>query len=555
MRKTRLLAMLVAVFGCGIGLVAGAGQARGGLGPYEIATLGLTDAEHTRDDGYRYSSPRDLNEAGQVLGDAERYNGGATDLGRSVWLYDGTATVNIGLTDAEHTRDDGYRYSLPRRLNEAGQLSGFSSRYNGGTSNLGRTAWLYDGTATVNVGPTDAEHTGDDGYRYSSPRDLNEAGQVGGYSYRYNGGATGLGRTAWLYDGTTTVNVGLTDAMHTRDDGWRFSLPEGLNEAGQVCGQSDRYNGGATGFGRTAWLYDGTATVNVGLTDAEHTRDDGYRYSRAVGLNETGQLRGFSSRYNGGAANLGSTAWLYDGTATVNIGLTDAEHTGDDGYRSSRPSHLNEAGQVCGYSERRNGGTSNLGRTAWLYDGTATVNIGLTDTMHTRYGEKRFSEPTHLNEAGQVCGYSNRYKYGANAGQTAWLYDPDLAQTFAIVLSERSDGYAYAEASYLGEDGLVLGWYELFAGDDTCLGDRAFGFTVDDGLWDLGSLVDGGLGAAGWDHLADAWLANGPAYVVGYGLLDDMPDGQMGYLLTPEPATLALVALGGLGVLLRRKRG
>ena len=50
--------------------------------PYQITTLSLTDAEHTRDDGYRVSFTRQLNEAGQVAGYSERYNGGSTWLVR-----------------------------------------------------------------------------------------------------------------------------------------------------------------------------------------------------------------------------------------------------------------------------------------------------------------------------------------------------------------------------------------------------------------------------------------------------------------------------------------
>ena len=39
---------------------------------------------------------------------------------------------------------------------------------------------------------------------------LNEAGQVLGYSNRYNGGSTSLGQSTWLYNGATTIDIGLT---------------------------------------------------------------------------------------------------------------------------------------------------------------------------------------------------------------------------------------------------------------------------------------------------------------------------------------------------------
>ncbi len=58
-------------------------------------------------------------------------------LGHSAWLYDGATTLNIGLTGSEHTRNDGYQYSTSQQLNEAGQVSGYADRYNGGAASLG----------------------------------------------------------------------------------------------------------------------------------------------------------------------------------------------------------------------------------------------------------------------------------------------------------------------------------------------------------------------------------------------------------------------------------
>jgi len=494
--------------------------------------IGLTDPEHTRDDGYRYSAPQQLTESGLVSGRSLRYNGGATDLGWTAWLYDGTTTRNIGLTDPEHTKDDGRRYSRSRQLTESGLVLGYSDRYNGGATGLGRTAWLYNGTTTLNIGPTDPEHTRNDGFRYSSPYQLTESGLVSGSSDRYNGGATPLGQTAWLYNGTTTLNIGLTDPEHTKDNGYRYSTPWQLTESGLVMGCSWRYNGGGTHLGHTAWLYNGTTTLNIGLTDPEHTRNDGFRVSFPDQLTESGLVIGYSGRYNGGATPLGRTAWLYNGTTTLKIGLTDPEHTRNDGVRCSSPHQLTESGLVCGYSWRYNGMT-HIGQTAWLYNGTTALKIGLTDPMHTRNDGYRYSEPWQLTESGVVSGWSDRYNGGATGlGQTAWVYDPLLGATVPLVGSVRSDGYAFSEALYLGEDGLVLGYYNWYAPDDSFLGVRAFSWTRADGFNSLDLLVSGGLAANGWERLHEAYEANAAGQIMGYGKRLDQTGGQMGFLLT-----------------------
>ncbi len=351
---------------------------------YNIVPLGLDDFEHTRNDGYKNGGAFQLNEAGQVFGVSQRFNGGSTDLGSSAWLYDGATTIAIGLVGSEHTRNDGYKSSGVLRLYESGQVLGVSYRYNGGSTFLGRTLWLYDGATTTDVDLPGNEHTRNDGYKYSFDDQWNEARQVRGHSSRYNGGSTDLGQTVWLFDGATTINVGLTGSEHTRNDGYKYSEAFDLNEAGQVIGYSYRYNGGSDDLGYSAWLYDGATTINIGLTGNEYTRNDGYKFSGPSQLNEAGQVCGSSNRYNGGSTYLGNRAWLYDGATTIElVGLTDSEHTDSSGNRSSAAERLNNAGQVVGSSVRYNGGSTYLGFTLWLYDGANTIAIGLTGSEHT----------------------------------------------------------------------------------------------------------------------------------------------------------------------------
>jgi hypothetical protein len=519
--------------------------------------VGLVDPEHTSDNGFKSSSPYQMNSAGQVTGFANRYNG-LDYFGQSVWLYDGSTTTDIGLVGPEHTNYLGYKYSQLVRMTEAGRVSGYAYRYNGGSDFLGYSAWLYDGTTTHDIGLAGPEYTRDDGYKESSPTYTNEAGQVAGSAVRYNG-TDYRGLSTWLYDGATTKVVGLVGPEHTRDDGYKYSHPSYLNEAGRVTGSSERYNGGSAYLGQSAWLYDGTTTLDIGLTGPEHTRDDGYKFNVPSLLNEAGQVAGVAYRYNGGSADLGQSAWLYDGTTTKDIGLTGPEHTRDDGYKSSWLQLVNEGGQVLGSSTRYASGHFDLGTSVWLYDGTTTHDIGLTGPAYTRDDGFEQSIPGQLNGAGQVIGTTSRYNGGAaEMGQDAWFYDPVLDQTFALQLSTRSDGYALSYANYFGEDGLVLGSYELFDALDDDLGLRAYSFTVSDGLHDLGPLVNGGLAGNGWEWLANAYLANNMGLILGVGKLTSQPDGQAVYLLrpaVPEPsgALLLLLGIGGLSSHRRRR--
>ena len=587
-RRHNLMVVTACVLGGAFALI---GAPAFGITTYDITTTGLTDAEHTRStDNYRNSHAQYLNEAGQAVGYAERYNG-ITYTGRSAWLYNGTTTLNIGLTDAGHTNSStGYQLNNTSRLNEAGQALGSASRFNGTTS-VGQSAWLYNGMTTLNIGLTDSGHTNSNtGYQSNSAEFLNEAGQSLGHASRFNGD-TNIGRSTWLYNGTTTLNIGLTDASHTDSStGYQDNYHTDLNEAGQALGTASRYNG-ATYAGDSVWLYDGATTVNIGLTDAGHTNSNtGYQRNNAYFLNEAGQVVGIAERYNGststglsawlyngtttqeiglmdaghtnsstgyqhnyanrlneagqalgfaerfnGTTSVGQSAWLYNGTTTQEIGLTDAGHTNSStGYQYNQADHLNEAGQVAGFAERYNGITY-TGRSAWLYYRTTTLNIGLTDAGHTNSSTGyQYNEADLLNEAGQVTGFAERYNGATYTGQSAWFYDATIDQTYSMDLSiNPTDGYASSNFLYLGDDGLGLGYYSLFDTGGNDLGIRAFSFTVEDGVLDLGSLV-ADLSGEGWLYLADAIRANGAGQIIGSGLLDDMTSGSVAYLLTPQ---------------------
>jgi len=597
----------------GFGQVVGTSQRFSGSGAdlgqsawlYDGTTtvrLGLMDAEHVRSDGYAFTGAGLLSESGQVIGFSLRYNSGNADLGRSAWLYDGKTMVKLGLTDAEHTRSDGYKdtsYSLDlldNPLSDIGQVVGYSQRYNSGSAYLGQSAWLYDGTTTVKLGLTDAEHTRSDGFKRSDITDSAKSGQITGYSDGYNGGSSVLGTSAWLYDGTTTVRLGLTDAEHTRVDGLQSNKAQAVNESGHVIGTSQRYNGSGADLGQSAWLYDGTTTVKLGLMDAEHVRSDGYafnggnllnesdyvvgsalRYSDGffykgvsawlydgattveigltdaehtaggrrenygLQLNQIGQVVGRSNRFTSGGTSLGQSAWLYDGTTTVKLGLTDAEHTAYDGFRENINVELNEAGQVLGYSTRYNGGFHDSlfgpGRSVWLYNGSSTLNIGLADAEHTDNFGNKYSDAYELNEAGQVIGGSWRYSGdGEIVWQDAWVYDPVLG-TIPLRPSQSEDDYGGSDADFLGEDGVVLGSYSMY---DSDLGDYAqfaFYWTREDGFLDLGRLVADGLDENGWAALHLSIQANGVGQIVGSGVAAGLPEGsQSAFLLTSQTA-------------------
>ncbi|TXT30504.1 MAG: PEP motif anchor domain-containing protein [Rhodocyclaceae bacterium] len=507
--------------------------------------IGLTGSEYIGGNGEQESWVSALNAAGQVAGSSARYIGN-TWAGYSAWLFNGSTTQQIGLTGAGYTSSTGLQVSEVYALNAASQVVGISQRYNG-SEYTGRSAWLYNGSTTQAIGLTGNGYSNTStGYQSSFIRSLNDAGQVAGSSERYNG-STYTGSAAWFYTGSTTQAIGLTGAGYTNvSTGYQFSTVSTLNAAGQVAGASQRFSG-STSTGQSAWLYNGGTTQAVGLTGTGYTNtSNGYQFSEVRALNASGQVAGTSQRFSG-STSMGQSAWLANGGTTQVIGLSGAGYTRNDGYENNWIASLNAAGQVLGGASRvQNGSIFLLGNAAWFSNGVTTSEIGLTGAAYARNDGYQHNQGSFLNEAGQVAGYAYRYNGSTIAGQSAWFYDDDLNQTFDLTFSLSSGGYANSSVNYLGNDGLVIGSFVKYSGA-TYLGNRAFAWTVQDGMVELGSLVDGGL-STDWSYLASAYRANGAGKIVGTGVLAQ--GGQGVFLLTPvpEPESYAML-LAGLGLI------
>lgn len=528
----------------------------------------VASPEFERNDGFRYSTVDFLNAGGITAGSSTRYAGGADDLGDAAWIANRAGTTTrVGLFSAgEFQRADGYASSTVQELTDSGRTRGYSERFSGSTA-VGRAAWVADlGGAVTRVGMTDAEHTRADGFQQSMVEGIVESGLTRGYSQRFAGGSTDLGYTAWVANGAgSTFEVGYYDATHTRADGYQSSLTGAINEAGVVVGVSNRY-AGSDSLGRSAWraAFNGTsapATVRIGLIDAEHTALDGSQTSTPEILTESGIVGGSSSRYGGGEIYLGQSAWISPSDATTTrVGLTTAEFTRADGWKFSAIDAISESGKIAGFSSRYNGGSADLGQAAWVATlGGSTQRVGLTDARHTAGNGTQFSEVTKLTESGYAAGWSDRYEAAVEVGQTAWVFDINASVLTPFVFSTRaSDGYAYSEVISLLENGWTLGTYTLFDGAGVDLGNRAFVWMPGGTAFDLGSNIEGGLSAADFANLLASSDGTLSGLVAGSGTpLSN--SGQAVYLAqaVPEPSPVALLVVAG-GILamvfLRRRR-
>jgi probable HAF family extracellular repeat protein len=273
--------------------------------------------------------------------------------------------------------------------------------------------------------------------------------------------------------------------------GGSYSEAHGINDSGQVVGYS------SIGNHYHAFLYNGTTMNDLGTL--------GGTSSRAFAINNSGQVTGYG--YTDESLH---HAFLYDGTTMNDLGTIGSRY-------HSYAYGINDSGQVAGY-----GDTDVSSAHAFFYDGTTMNDLG------TLGGPR--SHAHGINDSGQVVGESYTAQWDAHA----FLYDGTTMNDLGTLGGNASEAFAINDIDQ------VVGWSSN--GSDW----RAFLYDETEGMLDLNNLIPSDSGWALWE----ARDINSSGQIVGYGYIDEK---KHAYLLTPvpEPATIFLITIGG--VLLRRK--
>jgi probable HAF family extracellular repeat protein len=335
--------------------------------------------------------------------------------------------------------------------------------------------------------------------------------------------------------------------------GDNYSYAEGINDSGQIVGYSYVNGGPSAPNGRpvpSEGVYHAFLYTNDQMTDLGTL---GGTQSIAYGIDNAGQIVGaaFNSAQN-------SHAFLYAGGIMNDLGTLG----GPNSYATA----VNAAGQITGYSDLTGSSSGDSLYHAFLYTGGQLNDLGILSPYTDSNG-------VQINSSGQIIGGlystsldSNSFLYN-NGGMTNLTTVTSLAAVTAFNDHGQYTGYKTSGQSYIYQNGSLtyLGSPDGF--------DAAMPYAINNSGQIVGALETGGTSfnafiwsngllsnlnsdiepSSGWT-LQEATAINDNGQIVGYGL---NPSGDVhGFLLTPvpEPSATALILLMTAGLTIRGRK-
>lgn len=518
---------------------------------YSIEQIGLSGAPN-----YGASNKTLIGPHGEIAGYTVR-SGSSLNSGQDAWLWDSAQTIGpVGLFGSAYEAVSGpstARFSEILDISASGVLIGDSQRFGGGI-NQGSDAWVRDASGTRLIGLTggvyDKPADGPWAFRRNNSTGMmNDAGRIIGSTSRWSSTGAALGFDGWIYDGTTTQRVGPITGVYTFGSGanaQRTSAPAGINASGVLIGQSGRYSSTGDDLGTDSWMMQGTTLTMLTLTGAGYespVTGGTYRKLQARFLNDAGDVAGIVRRWNAAGDLLGNGIFRWRGGAFQLVDPSDALHgrpVASGGLlRSPSIYALTPNGHIVGTCPRYSAAGESLGEDVWHFDGVQTRVIGLSGPLFQspatgpENAARKNSVIIGVNDLGQVVGTTRIQSPEMRIW--GWIFDPATGVTSELYPSGLPSEISTVEPLGILPSGAVVGQYlyglqleyngVLTTTHSCACGSayRAFIWTPQRGLVDLGSMVVGNSDSTGWSmRMADGGFGGSattlPTILTGQGV-------------------------------------
>jgi hypothetical protein len=382
--------------------------------------------------------------------------------------------------------------------------------------------------------------TDETGSPWTSAYAVNSSGQVVGSSSKYDSAGVSLGWRPVRWDSSGRLT-------ELDMNGFASGSVYAIDSSGQAAGTGTKYAGAVSlGTRPMRWDSAGAATeLAMPWTTAGGSGECSVR-----GMNDYGQVCGTASITPGDRSSVRAVRWEANGTATV-LGSPGGAHAG---YSTTVAGRINSSGQTTGYAMKYVSGVQR-GTLPVRWDASGAITE--LETLGTSYTGDTGGEGYAINDSGQVAGSVDKYVSGSFKGSRPVRWDSTGAAMELDLLGTTSSGFTAGEAYDINAAGFTVGAVDRYDDLGGRLGSRAVYWRLDGSVVDLNTLIDP---LSGWILTeADSISENG--WISGLGSFD--PDGtgptaaysRLFVMQVPEPSGVMLLAIGGLGLLGRRRTG
>ncbi|MCC7407871.1 MAG: hypothetical protein IT442_07355 [Phycisphaeraceae bacterium] len=241
----------------------------------------------------------DINAAGTVIGIAELHHpykapyGVYDDYGKRAFRWD-PGSVTATELGRLGTNSSGWSYLTARAINDAGTIVGFAEKYDASANNLGTRAVRWDPSSTQAVELASLS-TDSAGHAAAEAFVLNPAGVIAGVAYKFDAEGNNIGArpVRWTDNGATITELSMDNLSLPIDSFHRPSILD-INSSGTILGEIGRYDPDGIFQGRRAVRWDPDTTTALELKAVPAPDGSPGDVSVAHAINDQGLVVGVS---------------------------------------------------------------------------------------------------------------------------------------------------------------------------------------------------------------------------------------------------------------------